>query len=197
MSRDGFAVVTAVILTGVIVLLIALGLYTYDVSTRTATLTARRSLNETLAMSAYRKMVQRINEDRYYVVSNQLSKETNTCLLIKVTHPTDGWSSQPDWRGNCPSISNATADDMDSVINYKDLSYTTQNGAEVYVKIVYSSSGNTSVSRGHSLNIAGTSTLSTGTQTVKPPAQPSVYKIAIVVIGNHGDKEEFEGMYLY
>ena len=198
MNNRGFAVVTAVILTGVVVLLISVVLYIYNTSTRSVVLGVRKTLDDTLSMSAYKTVVKRIDDDHYYYKNNQTSKESNKCFLVKVLYPTDEWTSQALWQNNdCPSLSDATSEDIDGIENYPDFHYTTSEGDEVYVKLVYSSTGNTTIGSSHALNVSGVTALPGGVQTVKPPSLPHVYKIDIVVKDKLGSTVSYVGVYLY
>ena len=196
-NERGFAVVTALILAGIVVLLISVGLYVYDASVRTTVLGERRNLDEVLALSTYRSAVEKIRNDRYLYNRNESSSENNRCFFIKVNYPTDEWSNASGWSGNCPSVADATSENVAGIEKYYDLLYKTPSGDKVYVKIVYSSEGNTTVGGKYALNVAGTPALSTGVQAVKPPPMPRIYKMDIIVVDRMGNTERFAGVYLY
>lgn len=194
---DGFALATVIILSGVVIILLSIGLYVYNFSVKSIVLGESRNMDAVISKSTYNAVVQKITDDHYLYQSNKEYQEKNKCFFLKVIYPTNQWDKTDGWTINdCPNKQNATSSNINGVISYPDITFKI-GSSTIYAKIVSSSEGNTGISKEHQLNVSGTSTAITGTQSVKPPPLPYVYKIVEVIKDKYGDVLRFTGVYLY
>lgn len=199
LEKHGYIMIATVILAGAVVILLAVCLYIYNMSTVSASQGIKRNLMSATVKSLYETISERIGEVHYLYSVNELDKEKNKCFLLKVLYTTDEWVNTDEWKANnCPSLSNATSETISGVENYPDFTYEFSDGQTAYIKIVSSSTGNTGINKERLLNVSGTSALPYGTQSVKPPPLPYVYKIVFLIkdkSSNSGLK--FVGLYSY